>query len=180
MGANDNITLADTRWELANPTDTQLPGCTHVPSVPGLYLWLRNDSPGPGMAPTTDVLYVGQTKDLAGRLHRYSTTTYTREDPVLHSLFDRVIAPNLPARAVKDIVVNRAGPLVAQMWIRDHVVFAWTRWDGPGRIAEENRLRAVLAPWFNSSKDWTRYGSTSHEVHDITLPLAPRPIWSPS
>jgi hypothetical protein len=70
--------------------------------------------------------------------------------------------------------VARLVPGLAQMWLRDHTLFAWCEWQGEGRIAQENLLRQALQPWFNTSKTWTRYAAPFHEHHDLTLPIEPR------
>jgi len=172
------IQLGGMDWVLADPFDTQERDFTDVPDEAGLYLWLRRATPGMNPGATDDVLYVGKSKNLRDRLHRYSAIKYSREEPVLRALFDRVIAPRLECEQLRQVIVERTAPGLAQMWVRDHVVFGWTRWDESNLSTTENQLRSELRPWFNGiEKKWTRYNSTGHEHHDLTLPILPSPEW---
>lgn len=171
------VELGGMEWQYADPFETQYPYFAEVIDGPGLYLWLRRAKPGPYPEATDDVLYVGQSTNVQNRLLRYSSVSYTREDPVIHAVFDHQIAPRLSPERVKELVICRRSTGIATMWIRDHVVFAWAPWPGPGRIAQENFLRGVLLPWFNSKgNNWTGYASTEHSDHDFTLPLTPVPL----
>ena len=182
------IDLGGDLWQIADPSDTQDEDHSAVPRVPGHYLWLRRN-PGERLhvgagnlwkGPAEQmVLYVGRTKDLRDRLHRYSSIHYKREDPVLHALFDRVVAPKLSDKDLRLIVCGRLAPTLAQMWIRDHVVFGWMPWEGPGLHGRESALRVALRPVFNSDGRWTRYEQTWHELHDLTLPIEPYDPFSP-
>lgn len=174
----NTVEIGNLVWRLADPFETQERTCTIVPSERGLYLWLRRSEPGFVPGATDDVLYVGRSKNLRARLHQYSSSDYTKEDAVLRSVFDRIIAPELDPLRLQSVVVDRLAPGLAQMWVRDHVVFAWTTWHEDGIGTAENRLRADLRPWFNSVKSsWTRYESPEHHHHDLTIPIEPRPDW---
>lgn len=169
-----SIEIASSRWWLVDPFATQDRGFTGVPAAPGLYLWLCRDRPGPDGVATERVLYAGKASDLRKRLHGYSSVTYPREDPVLRALFDRVVAPGLSDRDLRDVVESRRAPGLAQMWIRDHVWFAWQEREKESLSAGERELIAELRPQFNApGSGWTRYESTGHGDHDLTLPIVP-------
>ena len=161
-------------WSLADPFQTQEPSHLGVPAEAGLYLWLQREQPGPDGAATRRVLYAGKTSNLRTRLHGYSGTKYGREDPVLRALFDRVIAPGLADRDLRMVVEGRLAPGLTQMWVRDHVWFAWVVLP-PDEVASAERLLiAECTPVFNpAGGGWTRYESTGHEMHDLTLPIVP-------
>ena len=179
MAESTSVDLGGFAWTLADPYDTQAVDDLQVPPSRGIYLWLRRARPGMGPGATEDVLYVGRSKNLRERLHLYSAVTYKKEEPVLRAVFDRVIAPHLGPEQLKRAVVDRTAPGLAQMWVRDHVVFAWMLWDQSGIGSLENQLRGTLRPWFNGiDKQWTKYETTCHEDHDLTLPILPTPHWT--
>jgi hypothetical protein len=166
-------------WTLADPFDTQERDFTDVPDKIGLYLWLRRATPGMNPGATDDVLYVGKSKRLRDRLHRYSATKFSREEPVLRALFDRVIAPCLDPEQLRQLIVERKAPGIAQMWVRDHVVFAWTLWDQPKLGTVENQLRSELRPWFNGmDAKWTKYNSTTDADQSLTRSICPSREWA--
>jgi hypothetical protein len=120
------------------------------------------------------LLYAGKVSDLRKRLHGYSLVTYTREDPVLRALFDRVVAPGLSDRDPREVIESRRSPGLAQMWVRDHVWFAWQECEKDGHSARERTLIAQLQPQFDApGSGWTRYESTGHGDHDLILPIVP-------
>lgn len=161
-------------WTLADPFETQDRDHDSVPDSSGLYLWLQRDEPGPGGRPIRRVLYAGKTGNLRSRLHGYSSIKYGREDPVLRALFDRVIAPGLSDRDLRMVIQGRLAPGVAQMWVRDHVWFAWVVMPREVTSAAERQLIADCTPLFNpAGAGWARYEMTWHELHDLTLPITP-------
>jgi hypothetical protein len=165
------ITIANKEWWLADPYDTQNCSDERVPRGPGVFLWLRRAEP---LAPTAtgDVLFVGETANLANRLRQFSDG-FPHADATLQCVFDLVIAPRLEDRLVKDLVVGRKALAIAQMWIRDHVVFAWTPWLGSDRRARALALKREVSPLLEGYEGWNRFEGTDHEDHDITLPLVP-------
>lgn len=150
------LDLANRKWDIASSIDVA-DGSLEVRAAPGHYLWISNDSISEHPKTEPKVLYVGQSSNLNGRLTGYCGYSYRREDPVLRALFERVIAPELPPDVLKDVVVDRKSPERAQEWIRQQVSFAWSKWDGPGRGKEENRLKKFLQPEFNVSAGWTSF-----------------------
>lgn len=171
---NERLHLAGFDWTLADPFDTQDKAHDGLPSEPGLYLWLQRSEPGPDTRPTRRVLYAGKSKNLRARLHGYSATKYAREDPVLRALFDRVLAPRLSDRDLRMVIEGRLAPGLTQMWIRDHVYFAWTTLPYEETARAELRVINECSPTFNpTGGGWTSYETTWHELHDLTLPITP-------
>ncbi len=190
----------DFSWQTADPFDTQSTEYTEVPTVPGLYVWMRRRQPGPFPEQSDEVLFVGSSKNLRRRLHSFSSGTAVA-DTTLQRLFDLVIAPAVTPERLQAVVTARRAMPITQMWVRDHVVF---RYAPLARIsdnfaivhtggffdlssdekppqganarlkwAEETAIQ-LLGPTFNSNERWWAKGPTWHEDHDITLPITPR------
>jgi hypothetical protein len=97
---------------------------------------------------------------------------------------------------LKQIIVERRSLPIAQMWIRDHIIFAFAplqaflpnfdsesfEFDpigpppnaGAALTRIEHTLVEILQPWLNTSPTWAKLGGTCHEDHDITMPITPR------
>lgn len=183
-------------WQFADPFDTQTKDCKVVPKEPGAFLWMRRREPGPYAARTDDVLFVGTSRNLRSRLYSLSSIT-AGPDTTLQRVFDVIIAPAVRADLLKQIIVERKSLPIAQMWIRDHVVFGFAPLQAflpyfdpesfefnpigppPNPTAAlthiAHTLVNILQPWLNTNPTWTALGDTSHEDHDITLPITPRP-----
>ncbi|MCB0977473.1 MAG: hypothetical protein KDB02_08440 [Acidimicrobiales bacterium] len=177
-------------WRFADPFETQSKDFHAVPKEPGAFLWMRRLEPGPSAEISRDVLLAGSTRNLRRRLYEFSSGR-TANDVTLQRLFEVVIAPALRAEVLQDLVVNRRSLPIAQMWVRDHVVFAFAplsdfspelhdleHFGRPPDTATvladlAYGLVALLQPWFNTTPAWTALGDTWHECHDITLPILP-------
>ncbi len=182
----DTFEIAGETWRLADSCDTRDPETMPIPDeTAGVYLWLQRAEPGPGGRATDRVLYVGQSKNIANRLLQYTEDAkpYRKEDAVIRSVFDRIIAPTLREQgrgdAVVDAVIDRTSSDLAQMWVRDHVVFAWQPWEkgyrGLTRHGREKELKLELEPMLNwTGSAWTQYERTEHIHHDLTSPIPPR------
>lgn len=184
----------DVPWRLADPFDTQSKAHDAVPASPGAFLWLRRADSPHGRA-TGDVLFVGTSRDLRRRLFQLSSSEgATTSDATLQRLFDVVVAPAVAPDVLRDLIIERKSMSIAQMWIRDHTVFAfaehgsfyegWEAADGSGVGAQTGRatlgqidteLVRRLRPWFNMDPKWVGVGGTGHWDHEITLPIEPRP-----
>ena len=189
-GSLQTVQLAGETWGLADPLETQNGSDVRVPAGPALYLWLRRETPGPFSAATQDVLFVGKSKNLRRRL-RQLTSGVARADVALQAVFDFQIAPRLDGERLKQVVVDRRALPLAQMWIRDHVMFAWLSWsDERSRTSDEilcvdgirgavsmrdaeRMLVSELRPLLAVQEVWAQHGTTEHQDHDLTLPLIP-------
>lgn len=137
--------------------------------------------PGPSGRATNRVLYVGRAKNIGYRLWQYSESAkqYRKEDAVIRSVSDRIVAPALSDEDLRAAVESRTSSDLAQMWVRDHVVFAWQPWEQGHRVltrqGRESQLKRELDPtlnWIGSA--WTQYERTEHGHHDLTFPTPPR------
>lgn len=170
-----NITVAGHQWKLLDPFDMQFRGDmrSEFPhdKTEAMYLWLARAVPDPVGGHLTvaedardRVLYVGTSTNVENRLHKYAAfKPYNQEEPVTNAIFDRIIAPQLGAEAVKTITVERLRPSVTRAWVRINVVFAWLHWTpeleksvGMTRGKWENQLRRELDPWFNPYRSAAR------------------------
>jgi hypothetical protein len=135
-----------------------------IPPVPGHYLWLerklgRLSAWVPPLEQTAGVLYVGWTSNLGNRLFRFCNedAARSRECPVLHALFDRVLVHDLTDQQLREVVGNRWMYSLCSLWIRSRVVFAFRPYHGPGPKKLASQLALALDAQFNALGGWTHH-----------------------